>query len=111
MSSSEYVRISVSEKFYGQKNLLHAQLELLNNIKHLKEYIRLRKEELVLRVSLKNKLDDAIVSLEALSKILPKGNFVTHNQKIREDMITDKDVITIEEELDEIKKKLSRLQA
>ncbi|MBX4196368.1 hypothetical protein KW805_02155 [Candidatus Pacearchaeota archaeon] len=108
--SSEYVRITVAEKLYGQKHLLHSQLSLLNSVKRMRGYEKLRKEENLLKIELKKTVLDALNSLEILEKMLPKGNFITHKPAIRYDMMQDKEVITIEEELNAIKKKLTYLQ-
>ena len=45
MANAEYVRVSDSEKFYGQNNLLKSQLELLKIIRGFGNYKRQRSEE------------------------------------------------------------------
>lgn len=101
---SEYVRLSSTEKIFGTKALLHAQLETLNTLKHLKEYKKLRNEEFLLKVQLKSQITESLALLKEFEKKLPKTSFVHKTKK------KDEKTAKMESELAQIKEKLVRLQ-
>ncbi len=107
---SEYIRLSNTERVYGEKNLLQAQLEILSIIKRSQAYTKLRKEELVLRIVLKNKIAEILNLLMLLDKILPKTKVVKKNEKGESEIIFDKERFTLEQEIDKIRAKLESLQ-
>jgi hypothetical protein len=111
---SEYVKISYPEKVYSQKNLLQSQLETLTNIKRLREYTKLRKEELVLQIALKKRIEDILELLKLLDKLLPQTNLKLEKspEHTRQEIILDKEEkknLTLEQELEAIRRKLSNL--
>ncbi len=69
---SEYVKLSGSERVYGEKNLLQSQLEFLDSIRAFKNYKRLRSEEFRLKVGLKSKIGETLAALERIEDLLPK---------------------------------------
>lgn len=106
----EYVKLSYPEKKYGQKNLLHAQLQLLNSNKRIIAYKNLRNKELSLRIELKLKITEALTLLKYLDKVLPHVRIHSEEkieEKIKEEEIKKED---LEDELQRIRKKLSALQ-
>lgn len=111
---AEYVRLSNSESFYGQKNLLQSQLELLDLIKRMRNFKTLRNQELVLKIALKNKVKEAEGMLESLHRILPVSHYkidVVQQPKKREERVLEKeDFLSLQEEINEVQKKLARLQ-
>jgi len=113
---AEYVKLTAPEKEFGEKNLLQSQLELLSIIKHLKEYLALRKDELAFKISLKNRIDKAFQEIDIFGKFLPKPKLVKEVEADSEENISmphikvEKDRITLEQEIDMIKQKLSHLQ-
>lgn len=110
--SSEYIRISKEQSVYGQKNLLQAELETLTCVKRMRAFKDLRKEEIILKIALKNKIEEVKEILNILEKILPKTHDdkkVHTNEKI--DSIysqESKQKISLETELEEIRRKLER---
>lgn len=70
--SSEFIKIQDQARKYGEKNLLISQLSTINLHQRVKEFKKLRKEELVLKLSLKKRIDEADESLSHLLKLLPK---------------------------------------
>jgi hypothetical protein len=110
MARSEHVRISMTEGIYGQRNLLHSQLELLDSMKRFRAYKKLRKEEYAMRILLKTKIEETMGFLDKLDRALPKTSYLKED-----DMITKtsnkKDVEpSLQEEIDLVKRKLMRLQ-
>jgi|SRR3989338_363807 len=69
----EYIRIESSGKFFGERNLLEGQLGLVNSIKRYKEYHKLRRQEMLLKIGLKRNISEALEELSVLNKILPKA--------------------------------------
>jgi hypothetical protein len=70
--SSEFIKIQDPTRKYGEKNLLISQLSTINMHQGVKEFKKLRKEELTLKLSLKKRIDEANESLTRLLKLLPK---------------------------------------
>ena len=105
----EYVKISFPEKKYGNKNLLRAQLQLIQANKRILAYKELRNKEASLRIELKLKINEALNLLKILDKTLPhvKMHSEDKQEKIKEEEIKHE---TLEDELQRIRKKLSALQ-
>jgi len=95
--------------FYGKKNLLEFQLGIISIIKKIKSYHRLRHEELILKIHLKKKIDEAKNALKILDKILPKGPKIK-KEKVEKIIPKDKHTEALEVEIESIRDKLSRLQ-
>ncbi len=109
---TEYVRFSDPERIYGEKYLLHGELGVLNILKRLKNYKKLRGEELILRLTLKKKMDDATENLKLLDKLLPHHKMEGLKKKqIKEDLIEENESLTLEQEIEAIRRKLERLQS
>ena len=130
----EYIRIESSGKFFGERNLLEGQLGLVNSIKRYKEYHKLRKQEMLLKIGLKRNISEALEELSVLNKILPKAKsadevvqkdedyeeFSKAMRKAEEvvgkgwrkttDVVEDASKERIESELGEIKKRLAAMQ-
>ena len=105
---SEHVKISFTEGIYGQRNLLHSQLELLDSMKRFREYKRLRKDEYAMRILLKMKIEDAMGFLDRVNRELPKTTEIADDEPTIKKMKPVE--LSLQEEIDKVKKKLSRLQ-
>jgi len=107
----EYVKFSVSEKLYGQKHLLHGELESLGIVKRIKAYKKLRNEDLVLRLTLKKKINEILDGLKVLDKILPHSKMAgLKKRKIESEFDAKNENLTLEQEIEVIRRKLRRLQ-
>lgn len=112
----EYVRFNAQEKVFGQKHLLHTQLETISTLKHHEAYKLLRMEELLLKIQLKTKLEEAKEAFALFSRLLPKPAISEHEVLKRQHAATHaahpqkKSLSTLESELEEIKRKLAALQ-
>jgi hypothetical protein len=107
----EYVKLTRPEVVYSQKNLFKAQLELINTLKFYNSYKKLRKEEFVLKVALKSKIDEVKNSLKVLDSLMPKikmQEFGALNEL--EGKSARKKRLSLEQEIDLIKKKLANLK-
>ncbi len=108
---TEYVRLSAQEKIYGHRSLLQSQIEMMNILRSLKEYKILRKEEFVLKVALNAKIDEAIAEIGTLQRMLPRVS--SHEEKKEPVLDIQKhkeENLTLEQEIDQIRQKLSKLQ-
>jgi len=105
---SEFVRLSHSERVYGQKSFLQSQLELLNLIKNFRTYKSLRKEEYELKVKLKAMVGETFDLIDKLDRKLPKTSYKV--PKIGKKVGILKKDMSIQEEMEELKGKLARLQ-
>ena len=103
---AEYVKISETEKKYSEKNLLQSQMRVIESLKHLKEYKKLRRQELLLKIRLKNKIEDAQSEIKTLKKALPR----TYNEPKPMSAHERQENLSLEQELNQIKSKLKGLQ-
>lgn len=106
MTNSEYVLISPSKNFFGEKNLLQSQLGLLNAVESFQKYKELRNEELVLKVTLKNKIEETLNWIDKLEKSLPAAHYkeaATPKEKKQERKLS------LEGEIARIREKLEKL--
>jgi len=95
--TSEYIQLNYPEAIFAKKNLLHSQLGLLNSIKRVEAYKKLRNEELKLKIELKKKLEEAKILLDMFEKLLPKTK-TEHELEIEERM-KEKETKEFEESL------------
>lgn len=111
MTNPEYIRISAPERHYGRKHFLQAQLNMLNSMKHHTEYEKLRKEELLLKLQLKKLIEDAQNSARVLDALLPRIKVHTPEQRETREELNELEAEerSIEQEIDEVKKRLMRL--
>lgn len=109
--SSEYIKLSQPEVVYGQNNFLKAQLDVLDITRHYLTYQKLRKEEFLLKIELRNKIGHVQNNLLAMDKILPKTYPVESEKKKKIALETDsKEVVSLKQEIELIKQKLARLR-
>ena len=109
--SSEYIKLSGSEKITGQKFFLQSELETIMLSKSLKSYKAHRKEEFILKVALVTKIGETLNELQVLEKMLPK----THLEKDESEKISfkkDKEPkdLSLDQEIALIREKLSKLR-
>jgi len=111
MTKSEFVRISSPEKVYGEQNLLNAQLELLNLVKSFQTFRELRNEELVLKVTLKNKVEETLGLIDKFERILPKAHYEEKREEKEERKRKQDRRLSLQEEIAEVREKLARLRS
>ncbi|MBI2452006.1 hypothetical protein HYV50_02925 [Candidatus Pacearchaeota archaeon] len=114
--TSEYVRVSASEKAFGHTGLLNGQLELLDIMKKVRNYRTVRNEELMLKIVLKAKIGELLEAIEKLEKTLPESYFKAEVPKAKKERMSAENRKELEElglqgEIDEIRRKLDRLQS
>lgn len=109
----EYVRFSGHESLFGEKHLLHCQLSVLNIMKRIINYKKLREEELVLKIALKKRVVEILETLEMLDKILPHSRMaglIRRENKVKEIDKKKEGALTLEQELELIRRKIENLR-
>jgi hypothetical protein len=110
----EHIRLQDTERIFSEKNLLHAQLNIIALMKRYESYKELRAQELVLKIALKTKLAETKDSLALLDKLLPKPTISQKTAKKTAEaehfFTVHKKKLTLEAEVDEIRRKLAALQ-
>lgn len=106
----EYVKLISSEQVYAKKELLMSQMEILSIMKRYQKYKDLRKQELALKSMLRRKVLEINEELRLLDRLLPR----TRIEKIEVDTakLATRSVKRrdLEAEIEEIKRKIERLQ-
>ena len=111
MTQSEFVRLSVPEQKYGESHLLSAQLELLNLIKSFHKFKELRNEELVLKVTLKAKVEEMLEQITKLEKLIPKANYKEATPEDRDkERKKQERKLSLQEEIERVREKLAKLR-
>jgi len=105
----EYVRLLKPSALYAQKQLLQSQLESLTIVQRIKRYHELRKEELILKIALKKKLDEIKTDISIFEKMLPKPQRTAEEEAI---LPIERQLRrnALEDEINTIRAKLSQLQ-
>ncbi|MEK6928606.1 MAG: hypothetical protein AABW65_01465 [Nanoarchaeota archaeon] len=107
--TSEHIKLSKAEIIYSQKNLLESTIDLLKITKKYKEYQNLRKNELAMKILLKNKIESLQDSLALLDKLLPKTSHDIENISAEKKYLA-REKMDLEDEIESIRKKLSMLR-
>jgi len=106
---SEYIKLTNSEKIFGTKTMLHMQLEYLNSIRSYRKYKDLRSKEFILKISLKNRIGEALALMAKFHSLLPKTSYRLPDQT--EEKRKRKVSSTLQDEIELVKRKLTRLQS
>ena len=109
-----HVKFDRTEAIQSKKDLLFAQRELLEILKHIKRYHLLRKKELTLKTKAKKRLQEVNKDFTDLKKKLPKvqkPEILKEEEKEKEEKTPEKvDHSNIDNELEEIQRKLTQLE-
>ena len=108
---TEYVKFSGLESKYGQKNLLYGELGLLSIVRRIKEFNKLRQEEIVFRLTLKKKIEEFLENLQLLDKLLPQDKLPgLDKKKSEEELMKMKGELSLEQEIEVIRRRLEKLE-
>lgn len=111
---AEYVRFAGEESVLHKRTLLEMQMHLLQTVKHMQSYRKIRSEEILLKIQLKQKSEALSEQLELMNRLLPATEFKLPPQKessrvIKQESPTEPSS-TLEDELASIQRKLQALQ-
>lgn len=109
-----HIKFNHPEAIKSKKDLLFAQKEILEILKHVKKYHLLRKKELTLKVKARKRLQEINKDLTHVKKDFPKlkiPDILKEEEKTEEkDKLEKIDHSNIDKELEEIQKKLAKLE-
>jgi hypothetical protein len=105
---SEYVKFTKQEVEFGKKMFLQSQLETLDILKKNRNFLRFRNEEFLLKINLKNKLNETLSNILLIERLLPK---IKNQSKkaLGSELILNESDLSLEQEIDVIKRKLEKL--
>jgi len=110
-----YSKIDYENAFSAKKDILNAQLDLLNTIQIIEDYRILRKQEMMLKLKLKNDIRKTKENISAIIEKAPK------TKSINETLVKNKEkskmkkgkkyngLTNVESELEEIHEKLKKM--
>ena len=107
-----YSKIEYADAVSAKRDLLTAQMSILNLIKKIQDYKTLRKKELMLKLKLKNLTKEANSNISKIIKSSPKTPSLREVELSKNEFSTKsekKKVSGIELELREIREKLDKL--
>lgn len=112
--SSEYVLFSNFELKQLEKTFLTAQLGVLDSLKNLKQYKKVRSQEFSLKIAIKTLLNETQNELGILDKLLPQTSFKPPTPGQEEIIFPfaeeEQRKPSLEEELEKIRKRLSLIK-
>lgn len=104
---TRHMRIDNDEAIFSKKQLLTSELNLIHILKRMQNYKILRKKELAIKEKLKTQLSSFRISFSNLISTMPQQP-ITMKKKERE--YSNSGELSIEDELNEIRRKLAELQ-
>lgn len=107
---SEYVGISGEEKIHVQKTFLESELSLLQISRSLEFLRKTRKEEFVLKIAFKSKVEELLSSLIQLERMLPKSSFKFESAEDRQRQKSESKNLGLQREIESIRQKIENLQ-
>lgn len=106
----EYVKLSESEQRYGKRELLQSQIEILSIMKRYQKFKELRKQELALKGILRRKISEFAEEIKIIDKVLPKAHVERTEEEKEKVVVNAKKRRDLEAEINDIKRKIERLQ-
>ncbi len=103
-----HIRLDYDDAFYGKKELLNSELNILTILKRFKSYQLLRRKESIAKSKLRNQLQSIKVRIKNLDETIPTKKISKSKEK-KKTLTRDKESRGIQEELDEIRRKLEEL--
>ena len=103
-----HVKIDYVDALDTKKTILNCEIGILNSLRRLKNYKNLRKRELALKKELKEDIDFVYNKIKITLGNLPQQqNYKNNKDEINWDINEPREII---KELEDIKRKLERLQ-
>lgn len=108
---TKHIRMDQEEVISAKREILHSQINTLHLIKKLRNYKILRKKELNLRTKLKQEMGFLKSKINLIISTMPKEASERPVRELKKSPVKNKEKINndIQNELEEIKKKLERL--
>ena len=114
MENPVYSKIEYQDALFAKKHILETQINLLNTVNNIKNYQELRKKELMLKLKLKNNLKNIKDEITRINSHLPQTKEMKKHISVKkvkgyENKKQSEKASSIENELEDIKNKLSQL--
>ena len=106
----EYIKINPEEQKYAQKTLLQSQIEILTITKRYQAFKQLRRREIMLKGALRRKVSELHEELKIIDRALPRMRHQPSELQKAKTGVIGKKRSDLESEINEIKRKLERLQ-
>jgi|SRR3989344_5318864 len=107
---TRHIKIGYEEALNSKKQLLTTQLNLIQTIKKIKTYNFLRKKEIAAKNELKTSLLSLKSKISLIQSTFPEENLQKLKIKNQTKKIEKKNPKNLQSELEEIKKKLEKLE-
>lgn len=105
-----HVKYEFDEALASKKDTLNTEINLIDIVKKIQAYKILRKKELDKKEDIRKKINELATKINSTRKSLPKANIPkVDEQEIEENVEEIKKNVSLEEELEDIKKKLASL--
>lgn len=124
--NNEYVKISHPELVFGKANLLQSEINILTIMKNYRTFQSIRKEELFLKIELKNKIEELKAFANNLDKMIPQvekdkrekekkiqreiKQVIQKSQEAEEKKEQKEGKTSLEQEIEAIRERLKKLQ-
>jgi len=107
MTETRHIRLDYNDALYSKKELLSAEISLLQTLRKIRAYKILRRKEIAQKNKLKTLISSLKFNIESLQGILPTKQ-KQGIKKVKERIFKDARK-EFSEELEDIKKKLEKL--
>ena len=109
-----YSKIDYDHAHSAKRDVLNGQMEMLNMVRTIEEYKLLRKQELLLKLKLKNDLKKTKENISNFIEKSPKTEVINEaiakNKEKSKTKKESKGLANVESELEEIQEKLKRME-
>jgi len=109
MQNPIYAKVEYENAISARREILSAEIDLLNSIRIIQKYGKLREEELLLKIKLKRLLRDIKDNLRNIIASTPKTERIEKEMKEKREEKKKKGKPSIEDELRQIREELRSL--
>jgi len=121
IKTAVHVQIDYSDAISAKRNVLGCKVSLLEVLQHIKNYKRVRKEEMLLKSRLKSQLNDFVIEIGRVEQELPSLKEEGSIKLLKEAIRTEKmpagmakgektKSLSIDREISDIKRQLEMLE-
>tara|TARA_Y100000310_G_C20669663_1_gene809543 strand:+ start:1221 stop:1556 length:336 start_codon:yes stop_codon:yes gene_type:complete len=110
MPGTTYIKLKTEEAINAKRNILYAEMNLLNLIKSIKKYKEIKKLEFKSKLLFRAELKKLTEEFQEIKKLLPKAKEPKQKKVEIEESLGKVTKGRLELELEEIKEKLEKLE-
>jgi hypothetical protein len=106
-----FIRLDYEESIYAKKNILNSEIDILNLANRLNSWRKLRKFELLKKTKLRTSVKSSLTKINLILAEMPQLEGVPRLQMHTKEIMPEKKKLSsIEQELENIREKLARLE-